>query len=54
MRTLTRGRYIQSVIQGTQDYNDLKVLKRLGVNEHELVKFLYPNLYNDYIKLDFL
>lgn len=46
--------FLKSVIQGTQDFNDLKVLKRLGVNEHELVKFLYPNLYNDYIKSDLL
>lgn len=44
--------FIRDVILGTQDYNDLKVLKRLGVSEPELVKFLYPNLYDDYIKAD--
>jgi len=42
--------FLRYIILETQDYNDLKVLKRMGVNEPELVEKLYPNLIDDYIK----
>ena len=41
--------FLTDVIQSTQDYNDLKYLKRLGVYEDGFIKYLYPNLYEDYV-----
>lgn len=41
--------FLLSVIHSTQDYNDLKTLYLFGVEEDDFIKFLYPNLYKNYL-----
>lgn len=44
--------FLHDVILGTQDYCDIKAIKRLGVNDDDFVKCQYPRLFEDYKKYE--
>lgn len=41
--------FLTNVVCASRDFNDLKVLERLGVDMSEYMRNLYPQLYKEYI-----
>lgn len=39
--------FLQDVIRSTQDFNDLEKLERLGSDDGDFIKYLYPELYKN-------